>query len=678
MRSAMTQKVLLLGVDGMDPRLTRKFVDEGKMPNVKQYIERGACRQDLVLLGAQPTITPPMWTTLATGAYPYTHGITCLSRQSPTNLAAWRYVLDSRFCKAEQLWNVTAEAGKKTLVFHWPGSSWPPTSDSPNLYVVDGSAPGSVNMGVAQREDEFILAANEAFEQLLFVQKSSTNANEPCVITDLDIQADEGGIDESVGGMTTPGDETDHVVIIMDATEGQGGLVVEAPKDVVQSPITEAKGWAQPPAEAAKEFIMLLSGGLLRRYCQILPNADGVYDHIAVYRTKKDTEPMFTLQNGEMKFDLVDECIRGNKHYNVIRYMKLLEMRPDGGQLKMWISAAMDIDYDETFHPKSLYKTLVEQVGHVPPTALFGNHDPQLVACTRQCWYKIADWQAGAINYLIDQEQLEVVFSHFHAVDLEEHRWIRFMTDKGHNVLSEDAYCQFMEELYIQTDYYLGQFMHLLDQGWTILIISDHAQVCPPYDPPAIGDATGVNVGLMKELGFTALKQDEEGHDLREIDWQRTKAVAVRGNHIYLNLKGRSENGIVDPSEQYELEEEIMTALYGYKHPQSGKRIIALALRNKDAVLLGYGGPECGDIVYWNAEGYNFDHGDSLSTTLGQKDTSVSPIFIAAGRGIKQGFYTDRVIRQVDVAPTAAALLGVRMPAQCEGAPAYQIFAEEF
>lgn len=235
-----------------------------------------------------------------------------------------------------------------------------------------------------------------------------------------------------------------------------------------------------------------------------------------------------------------------------------------------------------------------------------------------------------------------------------------------------------MEELYIQTDYYLGKFFDRLDEGWTILIISDHGQVCPQYDPPAIGDATGVNVGIMKELGFTVLKQDENGNDLREIDWSKTRAIAVRGNHIYLNLQGRSEHGIVDPADQYELEEEIMTALYGYKHPQSGKRVIAIALRNRDAVLLGYGGPECGDIVYWNAEGYNFDHGDSLSTTLGEKETSVSPIFIAAGPGIKQGFYTDRIIRQVDVTPTAAALLGVRMPAQCEGAPAYQIFAEEF
>ena len=44
----------------------------------------------------------------------------------------------------------------------------------------------------------------------------------------------------------------------------------------------------------------------------------------------------------------------------------------------------------------------------------------------------------------------------------------------------------------------------------------------------------------------------------------------------------------------------------------------------------------------------------------------------------KEGFYTDRYIRQVDFVPTIAALMGVRMPAQCEGAPVYQILSEEF
>ena len=77
--------------------------------------------------------------------------------------------------------------------------------------------------------------------------------------------------------------------------------------------------------------------------------------------------------------------------------------------------------------------------------------------------------------------------------------------------------------------------------------------------------------------------------------------------------------------------------------------------------------------MIWLAEGYNYDHKDSLSSTYGFGDTSVSPIFIAAGTGIKKGFKTTRIIREVDLTPTMAVLAGVRMPQECEGAVVYQI-----
>ena len=80
---ALTDKVLMLGVDGLDPTLTRKFVDQGKLPNIQKFIERGAQKHDLKLLCTPPTITPPLWTTLATGALPVTHGISCFWRQDP-------------------------------------------------------------------------------------------------------------------------------------------------------------------------------------------------------------------------------------------------------------------------------------------------------------------------------------------------------------------------------------------------------------------------------------------------------------------------------------------------------------------------------------------------------------------------------------------------------------------
>ena len=116
-RQAMTKKIMVLGVDGMDARITKHLMDEGKMPNVKKFVDRGSCREDLHLLGAIPTITPPCWTTLATGAYPGTHGITCYWRQSPESLDAVVYNMDSRNCEAEQIWNVTTEDPRMALAW---------------------------------------------------------------------------------------------------------------------------------------------------------------------------------------------------------------------------------------------------------------------------------------------------------------------------------------------------------------------------------------------------------------------------------------------------------------------------------------------------------------------------------------------------------------------------------
>ena len=103
---------------------------------------------------------------------------------------------------------------------------------------------------------------------------------------------------------------------------------------------------------------------------------------------------------------------------------------------------------------------------------------------------------------------------------------------------------------------------------------------------------------------------------------------------------------------------------------------IAFALHNKDAVLLGMGGPEAADIIFCVHDDYCYDHGNSMSTATGHNDTTVSPIFMAAGPGIKENYRTTRYIREVDVAPTAAVLIGVDFPENCEGAPAYQIFTE--
>ena len=662
------KKVLVLGIDGMDPRLTKRFVEEGRMPNTKKFLEQGAAREDLMMLGAMPTITPPMWTTLATGAYPMTHGITCFWRNYPGRIDAITYNLDSRLCKAEQLWNVTVEAGLKTLVFHWPGSSWPPSSDSPLLHVVDGTQPSVVNTTQMTRESEYIVRADVKIADTMFREKGALTGHVPCVIDNLEPEkeyADLGALTFSTEANTR---------VILEKIEGES-VLTDAPYDVQLSAIKEASGWSFEVPEGAKEFVWLQSKGLVRRVCLILKNEQGVYDHVAVYKSKKDVEPLDTLYKGVYKAHYADELIIGDNKIACVRDIKILQMEENGESLKMWVGSAIDPSPNNNalWHPKSLYADVLANVGLPTSASMLGAGDEQFIReCTGGAWEQNMNWQSAAINYLIEQENYDVVFSHFHNIDAQGHVIAKHL-GKGHNELTAEKYFQLYTEVYEQTDRYIGKFLHLLDKGWTMLIVSDHALVSPEHEVPMLSESSGINARVMQELGFTTLKQDADGNDLHEVDWSKTKAIAIRCNHIYLNLKGRDPQGIVEPEDQYETEEEIITALYGYKDKETGQRIVALALRNKDAALLGMSGPECGDIIYFLAEGYNFDHGDSISTTWGLEGTSVSPIFMAAGPGIKQNYRTTRYIREVDVAPTVALLLGVRMPAQCEGAPAYQI-----
>ena len=666
MNNAMANKVFVLGVDGMDPRFASRMLREKKMPNLQKLVDRGAHRADLSMLGAHPTITPPMWTTLATGAFASTHGITCYNRQGE-HINETAYNMDSRNCKAEQLWNVTAEAGKKTLVWHWPGSSWPPTSDSPNLYVVDGTNPGGVNV-LANVDNEFLFVANVKTEEVIYKPRAASDSNIPCVVNDVkpsDLEL------KSSKGLKE--------ILILKPEDGES-LVSILPADVVMSPINPAKGWADAPADAM-EFTMLLSQGLIRRVGLILKNENGIYDKVALYKSKKATEPIVVLEKNVFTKYIYDEAINDDKTYQVFRNMRVLELAEDGTNLKIWVSSAVDLSFDELFHPKSLYKTVVEHAGYPHPFSFMGGSDKVLIDdCTGANWGANAQWTADSLLYLMRNEGFEVVFSHFHNIDLQGHMIVKYLKPKNlpGQKLTEAEYNQLFENIYTQTDEYIGRFLPLLDEGWTILLVSDHGQVCPEHHHHELGDPCGVNVRVLQRLGYTAIKTDADGNEIYEIDWEHTKAVAVRANHIYLNIKGRDQYGIVDPADQYEVEEQLITDLYGYRDPETGKRVIALALRNRDAIQFGLNGPESGDIIYFAAEGYHLDHGECLSSTRGYDDTSVAPIFVAAGPGIKENFVTDRVIRQVDVTPTVAALLGVRMPHQCEGAPAYQIFTETY
>src|SRR6185436_277471 len=66
------EKVFVLGFDGLDPTLARKWMDEGKLPNLKQLADEGAFR---TLGSTQPSESPTAWSSFATGVNPGSHNI---------------------------------------------------------------------------------------------------------------------------------------------------------------------------------------------------------------------------------------------------------------------------------------------------------------------------------------------------------------------------------------------------------------------------------------------------------------------------------------------------------------------------------------------------------------------------------------------------------------------------
>jgi len=691
---ALADKMILLGIDGMDPNLTRKFVDEGKMPNTKKLIEMGAARKDLVLLGGVPTITPPMWATLATGAYPMTHGIVDFNL-SPVGELDFTYAgIYSSSCKAEQLWNVTAEAGKKTLVWHWPGGSWPPSSDSENLMVVDGTSPGALGFAALRADFEVLAVASDITDRERYVpsvivelDKIKGNPDEveiaPAKYTNLPHQDYHDEFKESfakeVGDFNgyKVGNLMDFRFAYEEDGQSQMDMLAEGAIPVAYSPFTVPTGWAGEVPEGAKEFTIISMFGKVKRPCLLLKNETGKYDRVAYYTSKDQTEPNAIIEKDVltqvpdfgMNFGTKQPC----RMYKNVRIMELAE---DGSMIKIWASDGIDMDNKSIYYPQWIHDEICSRFGYPAPTSLSGCFDKDIMyKCMHAQWEQAAKWQADSLKYMLDEKGVDVIFSHYHGPDLEGHSYNKYLKQREDSPYSEEEIMKRCEATYTLTDWYIGEFLPYIEKGYVLNVFSDHSLICRNGDVHYIADNYGMNIGVMEKLGYTVMTTDEKGK--RMVDWSKTRAVQQRSNSIYVNLKGRDRYGIVDPADKYELEEQIITDLYGYKDPANGKRVVSLALHNKDAVLLGVGGPYAADIIFFLHDDYNFDHGESLSTAVGYANTTTSPIYIIAGPGVKQGYEVQGYIREVDVAPTAAVLLGVDIPAQCEGAPAYQILTEK-
>ena len=131
MGSPAAAKVIVLGMDGLDPRIIERLMDEGRAPAFATLRGSGGYRR---LAMAAPPQSPVAWSTIATGCTPGHHGVfdfirrdpqryvpeLSILRPNPRNVLGRRRAMFLPARHGTAFWNVTSDAGIPTSVIRWP------------------------------------------------------------------------------------------------------------------------------------------------------------------------------------------------------------------------------------------------------------------------------------------------------------------------------------------------------------------------------------------------------------------------------------------------------------------------------------------------------------------------------------------------------------------------------
>ena len=118
-RAQEHSKLIVLGIDGLDPVTTDLLMSEGKLPNFARLRQEGAYGR---LKSMEPMLSPIIWTTIATGKPPSEHKI---GHFVTVNQATGEQLpVTSRMRGVHALWNILSAAGKQVGVVGW-WATWP-------------------------------------------------------------------------------------------------------------------------------------------------------------------------------------------------------------------------------------------------------------------------------------------------------------------------------------------------------------------------------------------------------------------------------------------------------------------------------------------------------------------------------------------------------------------------
>jgi predicted AlkP superfamily phosphohydrolase/phosphomutase len=280
-----------------------------------------------------------------------------------------------------------------------------------------------------------------------------------------------------------------------------------------------------------------------------------------------------------------------------------------------------------------------------------------------------------------------LLVSIFTATDSVSHMFFRLIDPEHPRYDSELAaqYGHAIRESYERMDRIVGEVERAMKPGGTLIVVSDHG-----FHTWRKGFNT--NTWLV-ENGFMTLKQpgaEDRLYNLDQLfgqgsffpntDWSKTRAYALGLGQIYLNLRGREREGIVEPGEEAErLMREIQEKLEAVRDPDTGELVVQNVYLGRE-IFHGPQTPKAADLQVDFRSGYR----TSWQTSLGAVPSGVvvanmkkwSGDHCASDPSDTAGilFSNRKVLRSPssppsiqDIAPTVLSLVGLAPSSPLDG-----------
>lgn len=442
------------------------------------------------------------------------------------------------------------------------------------------------------------------------------------------------------------------------------------------------------------------------------PGKHGMYDFISRRSDGYRSRPLnASLRDGESLWGLLS---RAGKQVGVIN----VPMTYPPEQIKGFMVAGMGTpaSAEDFCYPVELLHDLRQAVpGYVVQHE--GIFDPrgresQMLQAVRE----MTAMRQQTVLHFLDHAEWDFFIAVFMATDLLQHYFWHLMdsTHPRHDPTAPQALKNAILDCYRQLDDYIRQILDRVGDDTYLVVMSDHG-----FGPQE--QYLHVNTWLwhegylrfkrnpltrLKEMLFAAgftplnvyelirklrqsgtvaknLRQRKEGVretinrvflSFRDVDWQQTRAYSV-GNigPIYVNLKGREPEGIVQSGQEYEdLLAELTDALLGLRDPNSGEQIVEQIYRREEI----YQGPhvsEAPDLLFIPRDmkyiGYGllqFSSNHWLAASDRCGGHRMDGLLMMRGPGIRPA-HELATAQIIDLAPTILTMMGIPIPTDMDG-----------